>query len=42
MAGYSRVTWQELEAMVDRGEVIETYNPETGKYSYRKNPDYNG
>lgn len=42
VAGYSRVTWQELEAMVDRGEVIETYNPETGKYSYRKNPDYNG
>lgn len=42
VAGYSRVTWQELEAMVDRGEVIETYNPETGKYSYRKNPAYNG
>lgn len=40
--GFSRVTWQELESMVDRGEVIETYNPETGKYSYRKNPDYKG
>lgn len=40
VAGYSRITWQELEAMVNRGEVIETYNPETGKYSYRKNPDY--
>lgn len=40
--GYSRVTWQELESMVNRGEVIETYNPETGKYSYRKNPDYKG
>ena len=39
-AGYSRITWQELEAMVNRGEIIETYNPETGKYSYRKNPDY--
>ena len=40
VAGYSRITWQELEAMVTRGEIIETYNPETGKYSYRKNPDY--
>lgn len=40
VAGYSRITWQELEAMVNRGEIIETYNPETGKYSYRKNPDY--
>lgn len=40
VAGFSRVTWQELEAMVERGEVIETYNPDTGKYSYRKNPDY--
>ena len=42
VAGYSRLTWQELESMVNRGEIIETYNPETGKYSYRKNPDYNG
>lgn len=40
VAGYSRITWQELEAMVNRGEIIEAYNPETGKYSYRKNPDY--
>lgn len=40
VAGYSRITWQELEDMVNRGEIIETYNPETGKYSYRKNPDY--
>lgn len=40
VAGYSRITWQELEAMVNRGEIIETYNPETGKYSYRKNPNY--
>ena len=40
VAGFSRITWQELEAMVNRGEIIETYNPETGKYSYRKNPDY--
>lgn len=40
VAGYSRITWQELEAMVNRGEIVETYNPETGKYSYRKNPDY--
>lgn len=40
VAGYSRITWQELEAMVSRGEIIETYNPETEKYSYRKNPDY--
>lgn len=40
VAGYSRITWQELEAMVNHGEIIETYNPETGKYSYRKNPDY--
>jgi len=40
--GYSRVTWQELEAMVERGEIIETYNPETKKYSYRKNNNYNG
>lgn len=40
VAGYSRITWQELETMVNRGEIIETYNPETGKYSYRKNPDY--
>ena len=40
VAGYSRITWQELEAMVNRGEIIETYNPETEKYSYRKNPDY--
>lgn len=40
VAGYSRITWQELEAMVNCGEIIETYNPETGKYSYRKNPDY--
>ena len=40
VAGYSRITWQELEAMVNRGEIIETYNPKTGKYSYRKNPDY--
>lgn len=40
VAGYSRITWQELEAMVNRGEIIETYNPETGKYSYRKNPEY--
>lgn len=40
VAGYSRITWQELEAMVSRGEIIETYNPETGKYSYRKNPEY--
>ena len=30
VAGYSRITWQELEAMVNRGEIIETYNPETG------------
>lgn len=40
VAGYSRITWQELEDMVNRGEIIETYNPETGKYSYRKNQDY--
>lgn len=40
--GFSRVTWQELEVMVDRGEVIETYDPKTGKYGYKKNPNYNG
>ena len=40
--GYSRITWQELEAMVERGEITETYNEETGKYTYRKNRDYNG
>ncbi len=40
--GYSRITWQELEAMVERGEITESYNEETGKYTYRKNRDYNG
>lgn len=38
--GYSRITWQELEAMVERGEITESYNAETGKYTYRKNQNY--
>lgn len=38
--GYSRVTWTELEAMVERGEVLEKYNADTGKYTYTKNRDY--
>lgn len=40
--GYSRITWQELEAMVERGEITESYNAETGKYTYRKNQNYGG
>lgn len=38
--GYSRVTWPELEAMIDRGEVIETYDEKTGKRTFKKNPEY--
>ena len=30
----------ELEKMVDRGEITETYDPATKKYTYRKNPNY--
>lgn len=32
--GYGWLTWQELEALVNRGEVVERYNAATGKYSY--------
>lgn len=32
--GYGWLTWQELEALVNRGEVVEKYNAATGKYSY--------
>lgn len=38
--GYGRLTWSELEKMVDRGEITETYDPATKKYTYRKNPNY--
>ena len=41
VVGIGRVTWQELEAMVNRGEVIETYNENTGTYSYKLNRSYN-
>lgn len=34
--GYGRLSWQELQKMVDRGEVKETYNQSTGKYTYAK------
>jgi hypothetical protein len=34
--GYGRVTWPELETLVDSGEVVEKYDPATGKYSYYK------
>ena len=38
--GYGRITWQELEEMVDRGEVLERYNAQTGKWSYTVNKGY--
>jgi hypothetical protein len=34
--GYSRLTWDELQKMVDEGYIKETYNANTGKYSYSK------
>ena len=42
VAGYSRLSWTELATKVSRGEIIESQDPETGKYTYRKNPNYNG
>ncbi|MEG1577946.1 MAG: hypothetical protein RR336_04185, partial [Oscillospiraceae bacterium] len=36
--GFSRLTWAELESMVDRGAIIETYDEKTKKYTYKKNP----
>lgn len=42
VAGYSRLSWTELATKVSRGEIIESQDPETGKYTYRRNPNYNG
>jgi hypothetical protein len=36
VAGYGRLTWDELYNLVERGEIEEVYNPQTGKYTYRK------
>ena len=36
VAGYGRLTWDELYNLVERGEIEEIYNPQTGKYTYRK------
>lgn len=38
--GYGRLSWQELEKAVDRGEILERYNDQTGKYTYTKNNNY--
>lgn len=35
--GYGRLSWQELEVMVNKGEITERYNEKTGKYTYTKN-----
>jgi len=34
--GFGRLTWQELEVLVDKGEIEERYNEKTGKYTYVK------
>lgn len=34
--GFGRITYQELEHYVDTGEITETFDPNTGKYTYRK------
>ena len=34
--GYGRQGWGELQVLVDSGKVQETYDPVTGKYSYKK------
>lgn len=36
VAGMGRMSYQELENSVNRGEVKETYDPKTGKYTYKK------
>lgn len=36
VAGYGRLSWDELYNLVERGEIEEIYNPQTGKYTYRK------
>ena len=36
VAGYGRLTWDELYNLVERGEIEEVYNQQTGKYTYRK------
>ena len=36
VTGYGRLTWDELYNLVERGEIEEIYNPQTGKYTYRK------
>lgn len=38
--GYGRLTWQELEKMVNRGEILERYNEKTGKHTYTANKNY--
>ena len=32
--GYGWLTWQEVESLVDRGLIVENYNPETNTYGY--------
>ena len=32
--GYGRLTYGELEDLVEKGKIIEKYNANTGKYSY--------
>lgn len=36
VAGYGRLSWDELYNLVERGEIEEVYNQQTGKYTYRK------
>ena len=39
VTGYGRLSFDEVEAMVDRGELLETKRGDGG-YSYSKNPNY--
>jgi hypothetical protein len=34
--GYGRLSWSELLVLVEKGKITETYNPDTGKYTYKK------
>lgn len=42
VSGYGRLTWKELESLVNKGAITESYNPETGKYTYSMNRNYKG
>lgn len=42
VTGYGRLSWTELEAKVNRGEILEVKDPKTGKLTYRKNYNYKG